>query len=269
MLALKSFMNTITSVVFKIAACSRADCDVKRRHDLPGAERKKMWEEVKTLRKEYRQRESGVVQTVLSDSQVVLATCHSAGGRQMRNQAFDVVIIDEATQAVEAVCWVPIFKAKKLILAGDPKQLPPTVLALDKNKKGTKKVAPKAVSSAPGPADDPSSSAASDSEMDDAEPAPAEKAVERKVRRRKVVPGLQPPRTLETTMFERLEKMYGPGIKRMLTVQYRYVASFFRQSGCTLTRNEQNAQDDCRFSVQNIVSVETPSTRECGRTSSC
>ena len=35
--------------------------------------------------------------------------------------------------------------------------------------------------------------------------------------------GLTPPRTLELTMFERLEKMYGPGIKCMLTVQYRYV----------------------------------------------
>jgi DNA polymerase alpha-associated DNA helicase A len=35
--------------------------------------------------------------------------------------------------------------------------------------------------------------------------------------------GLTPPRTLELTMFERLEKLYGPGIKCMLTVQYRYV----------------------------------------------
>jgi len=34
---------------------------------------------------------------------------------------------------------------------------------------------------------------------------------------------LMPPRTLELTMFERLEIMYGPEIKRMLTVQYRYV----------------------------------------------
>lgn len=32
---------------------------------------------------------------------------------------------------------------------------------------------------------------------------------------------LVPPRTLETTLFDRLEKMYGPGIKRLLNVQYR------------------------------------------------
>jgi DNA polymerase alpha-associated DNA helicase A len=36
---------------------------------------------------------------------------------------FDVCIVDEATQAVEAVCWVPILKSRKLILAGDPQQV--------------------------------------------------------------------------------------------------------------------------------------------------
>jgi DNA polymerase alpha-associated DNA helicase A len=33
--------------------------------------------------------------------------------------------------------------------------------------------------------------------------------------------GLRPPRTLETTLFDRLEQMYGPSIKRLLDVQYR------------------------------------------------
>lgn len=32
-----------------------------------------------------------------------MSTCHSSGGRQLYNQDFDVVIIDEATQALEAV----------------------------------------------------------------------------------------------------------------------------------------------------------------------
>jgi len=36
-------------------------------------------------------------------------------------------------------------------------------------------------------------------------------------------PRLKPPRTLETTLFDRLERMYGDGIKRVLKVQYRYV----------------------------------------------
>lgn len=37
---------------------------------------------------------------------------------------------------------------------------------------------------------------------------------------------LEPPRTLEKTLFDRLEKMYGPGIKRLLNVQYRYKFRF-------------------------------------------
>jgi DNA polymerase alpha-associated DNA helicase A len=42
---------------------------------------------------------------------------------------------------------------------------------------------------------------------------------------------LTPPRTLETTLFDRLEKLYGDGIKRVLKIQYRYV-SFLRYSSC-------------------------------------
>lgn len=39
----------------------------------------------------------------MAQAKVVLATCHSAGGRQLQNAMFDVVLIDEATQALEAV----------------------------------------------------------------------------------------------------------------------------------------------------------------------
>jgi DNA polymerase alpha-associated DNA helicase A len=52
-----------------------------------------------------------------------------------------------------------------------------------------------------------------------AEPPPAVPSTQRVLRTGPK--GLQPPRTLETTLFDRLERMYGPSIKRMLTVQYR------------------------------------------------
>ncbi|KAF8186355.1 P-loop containing nucleoside triphosphate hydrolase protein, partial [Pholiota molesta] len=162
-----------------------------------GAERRKMWDEVKALRKEYRQREGGVVRSVLKESQVVLATCHSSGGRQLFNEEFDVVIIDEATQALEAVCWIPIFKAKKLILAGDPMQLPPTILSINGKKEKRSDIKSKPATSKKSPISNLS--------------------LENKPRVAKLVP----PRTLETTLFDRLEGMYGASIKRMLEVQYR------------------------------------------------
>ncbi|WWC61895.1 uncharacterized protein I303_104481 [Kwoniella dejecticola CBS 10117] len=160
-----------------------------------GKERGKKWEEVRELRKEYRQREGKVVTSVVSRAQVVLATCHSAGSRQLNNMIFDVAIVDEATQAVEAVCWVPILKAKKLILAGDPQQLPPTIMSRDD--KSLK------------PVDGLS-----------------EELNGINVKSRTT---LKPPKTLETTLFERLESLYGDGIKRVLQIQYRMnrlIASF-------------------------------------------
>ncbi|KZT63490.1 P-loop containing nucleoside triphosphate hydrolase protein [Daedalea quercina L-15889] len=216
-----------------------------------GAERRKMWEEVKALRKEYRQREGGVVESVLGESQVVLATCHSAGGRQLRNHRFDVLIIDEATQAMEAVCWIPILKAKKLILAGDPMQLPPTILSADKKRKT--KVGRKVSKGKPAPKDakrsvakspdnatsrvtsqttneetdsneqkssDSDFGSSSDADIDKAK-APAIPTADKESSRIFRSNGLQPSRSLETTLFDRLEKMYGPGIKRLLNVQYR------------------------------------------------
>ncbi|KAI5829521.1 P-loop containing nucleoside triphosphate hydrolase protein [Schizophyllum commune Tattone D] len=212
-----------------------------------GLERKKMWDEVKALRKEYRQREGGVVKSVLSEAQVVLATCHTAGNRQLRSLDFDTVIIDEATQAVEAVCWVPIFKAKKLILAGDPMQLPPTILSIDKKGKDkkagmdkpatakdpkTKNDKPEAATVEIGAEEPPTSESEEDETdagmADDTEEAeadtpavPAEPAPKAQPKQRTRTPILRPPRTLETTLFDRLEKMHGPSIKRMLKVQYR------------------------------------------------
>ncbi|KAH8101747.1 P-loop containing nucleoside triphosphate hydrolase protein [Cristinia sonorae] len=210
-----------------------------------GSERKKLWEEVRALRKEYRQREGKVVQSVLSESQIVLATCHSAGGRQLRKQSFDVAIIDEATQAFEAVCWIPILKAKKLIIAGDPKQLPPTVLSAPKREKRASLLTLKV----PQPAkaetitedlDEPhiSGSDTDDADMQTADPifeetvdvddeAPvnvkkdtAAASDGKKATVSKLVP-LRPPRSLETTLFDRLLTMHGSRVKRMLTVQYR------------------------------------------------
>lgn len=42
---------------------------------------------------------------------------------------FDLVVIDECAQALEASCWIPLLKAPKCILAGDHKQLPPIVVS--------------------------------------------------------------------------------------------------------------------------------------------
>lgn len=97
-----------------------------------GAERRKMWEQVRELRKEYRKRERALTGTVLQRARIVMSTCHGAGSRQLQSTQFDYVVIDEACQALEATCWTAILKLTehgRLFLAGDHLQLPPTVKA--------------------------------------------------------------------------------------------------------------------------------------------
>lgn len=170
---------TQTSDAAAIVKDVRKEMDTKQasiRKTKSGKERKAIYGDLRELRKEFREREKKCIGTLIGGSKVVLATLHGAGGFQMKDERFDVVIIDEASQALEAQCWVPLLRASKVVLAGDHLQLPPTIKSL--NSKTTK------------------------AKLKNAEG---------------VIKGM----TLETTLFDRLLKLHGPGIKRMLTIQYR------------------------------------------------
>lgn len=121
---------TQTSEAAAIVKDVRKELDVKQasiKKTRNGRERRAIYGDMKELRKEFREREKQCVASLIRDSKVVLATLHGAGGFQLKNEKFDVVIIDEASQALEAQCWVPLLSAQKLVLAGDHLQLPPTI----------------------------------------------------------------------------------------------------------------------------------------------
>ncbi|KAL8789272.1 MAG: hypothetical protein Q9195_006918 [Heterodermia aff. obscurata] len=121
---------TRTSDAAEIVKDVRKEMDAKQasiKKTRNGRERRAIYGDMKELRKEYREREKQCVTNLVGGSKVVLATLHGAGGFQLRNERFDVVIIDEASQALEAQCWVSLLSAKKVILAGDHLQLPPTI----------------------------------------------------------------------------------------------------------------------------------------------
>ncbi|TFB05629.1 DNA polymerase alpha-associated DNA helicase A [Trichoderma ghanense] len=133
---------TQTSEAGAIVKDVRAEMDAKQasiKKTKSGKERKAIYADLKELRKEYRERERRCVSNLVGGSKVVLATLHGAGGYQLRNEEFDVVIIDEASQALEAQCWVPLLSAKKAVCAGDHLQLPPTIKSLNSKVKATSK----------------------------------------------------------------------------------------------------------------------------------
>jgi ATP-dependent RNA/DNA helicase IGHMBP2 len=53
-----------------------------------------------------------------------------------KNLEFDFVCIDEAAQAIEPHCWLPLIRAQRIVLAGDPYQLPPTIKSEHASKQG-------------------------------------------------------------------------------------------------------------------------------------
>lgn len=107
------------------------------------ATRKRLRVEQRQLRKELRQREKVGMVRLLGQMQVVLATISGAGARLLDiaegTSPFDVVVIDEAAQALEAACWVPLLRGKKAVFAGDPYQLAGTVKSVEAEAQGLKK----------------------------------------------------------------------------------------------------------------------------------
>jgi ATP-dependent RNA/DNA helicase IGHMBP2 len=92
--------------------------------------------EMKLLRQEIKQREQKVVHDLFQRANVVLATCVGAANRLLSkntyDRPFDLVIVDEAAQSLEAACWIPILRGSRLVLAGDHCQLPPTIQCNDR-----------------------------------------------------------------------------------------------------------------------------------------
>ncbi|KAA8647740.1 hypothetical protein EYZ11_000165 [Aspergillus tanneri] len=204
---------THTSEAASIIRDVRREIDQKQasiRKTRFGREKREIYNDLKELRREFRERESKCVDNLIRESSVVLATLHGAGGHQVKNQKFDVVIIDEASQALEAQCWIPLLSASKVVLAGDHLQLPPTV---------------KSTSQRPKSAKSPEAKVGKNAGSDTSD--------------KKIIGSV----SLDTTLFDRLLAVHGPGIKRMLTTQYRMHDSIMRFPSDELYESKLTAAD--------------------------
>jgi superfamily I DNA and/or RNA helicase len=85
-------------------------------------------QEVRELRKHARAIERQAVEDILTGAEVICATV-SFDFSILADQSFDLLVIDEACQSVDPGCWVPLRFARRVVLAGDHCQLPPTILS--------------------------------------------------------------------------------------------------------------------------------------------
>jgi superfamily I DNA and/or RNA helicase len=90
-------------------------------------QRKALFDEARSIMKSVENTEQYIIDDVLTKAQVITATLVGANHHTVRKLKYHTVVIDEAGQALEPACWIPILKAQKVILAGDHCQLSPTV----------------------------------------------------------------------------------------------------------------------------------------------
>lgn len=90
-------------------------------------QRKALFDEARNIMKQVEKTEQYIIDDLVAKAQVITATLVGSNHYTVRNLSYHTVFIDEAGQALEPACWIPINKAKKLVLAGDHCQLPPTI----------------------------------------------------------------------------------------------------------------------------------------------
>ncbi len=86
-------------------------------------------QEIDEAHDEIKRLENRMIKEIVDSSDVILATNSSSALESIARVKFDVAIIDEASQATIPSVLIPIAKAHRFILAGDHKQLPPTIIS--------------------------------------------------------------------------------------------------------------------------------------------
>ena len=73
---------------------------------------------------------------LFGEARVIACTLTGSAHRLLQGQKYNTLFIDEAAQALEAACWIPMRKVSRVVLAGDHCQLPPTVKSIAALKAG-------------------------------------------------------------------------------------------------------------------------------------
>ncbi|MBK9781909.1 MAG: AAA family ATPase [Anaerolineales bacterium] len=92
-------------------------------------EKQAMRDEAKEMLREARQIEEQITSGILIKARIICATATGLDRERLGGKHFDWCIMDEASQCTEPAAWIPIQYAQRLVLAGDPCQLPPTVVS--------------------------------------------------------------------------------------------------------------------------------------------
>ena len=99
-------------------------------------ERQQLHKEARDLMAWANQLEDRLIDQILDGAQVITATLVGTANRVLEKRRFRTVVIDEAAQAMEPATWIPVTKASKVVMTGDPFQLPPTIKSAEAKQQG-------------------------------------------------------------------------------------------------------------------------------------
>jgi superfamily I DNA and/or RNA helicase len=94
-------------------------------------ERRLLQQEAKQLKADADLLEFYITNDLLQKSEVICCTLVGTSHPTLRSRKYKTAFIDEAGQALEPACWIPVLKAQRVIFAGDHLQLPPTVKSIE------------------------------------------------------------------------------------------------------------------------------------------
>ncbi|MBK7344226.1 MAG: AAA family ATPase [Saprospiraceae bacterium] len=127
----------IKKVKIKAAQARKKAGTYKRTFDADArADRRDGYQEARELMDWARHLETRLVEQILDSAQVICTTLTGAAHSLLDKRRFATLIVDEAAQALEPAVWIPLARVERLVLAGDPHQLPPTVKSSEAAREG-------------------------------------------------------------------------------------------------------------------------------------
>jgi hypothetical protein len=99
----------------------------------------KFHQKLESLKSRATELEIRINSDLFGEARVIASTLVGSANRLLDGQKFGTLFIDEAAQALEAACWIPMRRVSRVILAGDHCQLPPTVKSIAALKAGLSK----------------------------------------------------------------------------------------------------------------------------------
>jgi ATP-dependent RNA/DNA helicase IGHMBP2 len=129
--------KNIKKIKIKAAELRRQARAYKRRFDFDAkSKREQLKQEAREMSAWANEMEQRLIDQLLNEAHVITCTLMGASHSVLDGRKFRTVVIDEAAQALEPATWIPILKASRVILAGDPFQLPPTVKSMEAQREG-------------------------------------------------------------------------------------------------------------------------------------